>query len=1611
MFHKGLFPFVLTHQSIAGQQTLYDVLGRQIQDAIQSIQRQCVNAQILNAVFVVNEQLVVAQIYIERKNGFAPTDNEMSRYGTTPTLYNVQVRFPFGLNINLDGENIFIPSGEFEHVLVPYKSSSGAVKDDVIRGTSNFDIIYGDGVIKRIQRDRITFTYKDQDVTLPIKDELGVGFKRLTETSAEYDYLEDYRLRLKQDGVYALFYSGSGLPADSRIGLMRYHPEYPGYTHLQNVDSGVEYESRVQGVAERKRAYKQWVQAQSDLVLSSAAGQTWVQSLEQSQTQEPFVLNMTVANGVMLIPSLRMPVTRLRDYQAAIFMRFAAFIEAVNRNRSLRNSHAATINLSVGGGKTYLTYVLLVWIRQLIQTRQLDLSPAYCLAPDAAVANVTVKTVTRQGLATGFTATAVTNKAQMPNAATIDAFTNITQRALREAEGLYNFLMQGLQERMLAFCRSHSLHPFIIINCLYDLGGTSLLKTYKESIDAKRIYLLVEGQKNLLRNTGMQAITALRNLLQIFETLRESANQDSLEQGLIAAIGRAGNASANINIRYDQDVNMPNSMKGCVTGDKINVTKIDAVMLRNILIFRNTNARTRKVNYVAVRNLLVRMACLNSTEAALLLANSGGLGNTNTEVEMQRQIEMLLKPATQRLQELLQKNPKDDTCHYEIYLFLNDFFSTIPDAINVKKQLNQKNIYAQAVQSSVQLVNEVCKWLQQQLAQLAQVEGVDAARILVEEYALQPNITLIEASHQLAGFMGLALTGNTKSNGQAEDLLLGHVPVFSPEGFASYIEYLASLEGKVAIAVQAQFGLFAVNRRGAKITKNDIKVRLQEIFTTLAIADEVHKEAYRFLYDPNNQHYQRIDAVTRRLLNQRLLDILPHRIGMSGTINDVANRAFGPDSLYKLGTQAMMRRGMVKVVNIESNFASAACREEVALDDDEYAKCFVVDYFVANCHLNMVQVVNGRAVVPSLYELSQGLVFGSDLPEQYRDRICYYFNLLVKARETGERQEQAALLQRINAKRQERVALLNKKLCGEIPLDTHEVQGLERAQQQNTESRVRLRDNVYLENFVGNIGIQPLVLYDFQAMQLSILLNYLLALYLEFILSKSGSPKELSEIIGLQNKLADYNYSLLDIAKANNLKEAVDLVKLCAGVDEQLLTDDAAKIFIAERLRNSEMAGVWCGWVKQHKNEVSSFAGSLSFSRFQLCPYLNGLITCSRDEFESGTSMLLFATPAELTGYSHEPIGNMLEVPNPKIDYRRLSVLLGQERFIESDVEELLPLIHFIARTSRSYDAKNQAGGRAIRTPYGQVRYIEYLSDLNAFLARHNFGEHIALSLFQVEVSFNDIFTFDSQHAEQIREKTKLNRQLLLLLDDFYKYCGDNRDEYLSILCRMISFSLLRENVEIALDNQYRMALFIAMTLQPELACNYLNDPEQDLSCFDDILRVLTTEYARVKERVPELDELAAQRDAAVLRDSEHRGIIWSEIYSQAVYRYDSLPEETMQFITFDKSMSRFMQALHIARVTEITILYWTTMVNDIYYLYRIKSVQADQLAAKFESIYQTTSAVHKCATAYQAFQGGSRVTSTLQWLGDKFDGVRRTLAGNGEQHPQRGTVRLNRKR
>lgn len=1389
----------------------------------------------------INNKLVLAQVYVERQNGFAPTKE--NKYGTTPMSYKVQVRFPFGLETTLGQDTIFLPSGDFVQTLQPYRSGN-KVSDDVQRDVEPKEIAHGPGVTITSNEETISLNADPggEAIAFSYKKEAGKGYDVIPFGGIEYLDLEDYNLKSKMTGVYPLFYSSANT---SRKGLLVHHDNYPGYNRHQR---GV-HEPMHDGLsAQRQKEYLAFLEQANNQIMATPAGKRWESNTQHSPIGSQYIFDMTIVNGITLFTQSGLPVTRLRDYQLELFNNCLHFIDSVNEQNRTHHLHkgiAGKINMGVGAGKTFFTFTLLQHLKQSSKKTPELSAPPFCLAPDEAVAEVTATSINRQGTTTGTSAIAISKIEQMPDRKFIKLYRVLTEQAKIDAQTVDDFIKKDLQNEMLDYCKTNHLHPIQIINFLsskfinYNLAER--VSIFKDSIDVKRLLLVVEGQKTIINKTGMMGITALKNLLEQFTAVKEGIEK---ERGNIL-FNEANQELRPIKspiINYNQRVDLPRSIATATPDGTINIATITEAELRSIVMTKYKN------NPRASRDALMRIACLQDKEAAIILANSGGLGNTYTTEQLTQQIKKFLPLAVNQLKNLACKAMHTPGEHYTLYLYLNELFSIIPDKIYLNGNLDREKIsrddfghylYVQSLKDNIRLVDTITRSIDNKIKSLKTiVQTSDVEPALLQQYGISETSTVFEAANQLAGIASLDITGIAAEDNA--NLLLTHIPVFTPEGLASYFEHLAGLLGQPKVKFNEQLGIYALKEQTSIVSKQNIADRLQQILNAVMIADEVHKEEYKFLYETSNPIYQRINHITKQYLGKQFIDILPHRIGMSGTMNDIAAKAFGKTTIYNLSIQKMMQQGLMKQVGIETETPSRQKFNGLNIffspQKQDYAKLIVVDYFIQNSHLSIKNILTTGNCTIDLFNVSKGIVFSKVADQELNDYLVYYFNLLIQKNPVGEdRAVQHVLFHGINLKRQERLNLLQNKLAGRDKLTPTEIEHIKLFNRTTNRPVTVIDDKIVNVNKL--LTVAPLTVETLQGHHRHAFHNNLFALYLEYILSKSSAKKEASDIIGLQNVLFEKGVHLLEIAKVKNDREVENILSLMDQVDPKSITQDDLKHFIKSRIKDEALQTQWVNSALTHKNNHQAFARSLVEQTQTInLPYL---VTTNRDEFESGTVMTLIGSARERTGYSHEPVGIVVDAP---ADIDRLVSING---FIEKldtaelsslDIEHFFTDLQALTQDTFSYDEKNQAGGRLLRTPYGQGRFIQYQTKINALVAQGQAAGNHAISALKLETSFQDIFTFDEQQAQEERASISFNREAFILL----KQDKADINSFYKAVYRRFGKELQSESTQ-EQYNQYishRIPLIWAMKYEPETALQYFT--EQRDTVFERIKSTIT---------------------------------------------------------------------------------------------------------------------------------------------------------------------------
>ena len=611
------------------------------------------------------------------------------------------------------------------------------------------------------------------------------------------------------------------------------------------------------------------------------------------------------------------------------------------------------------------------------------------MTPDEAVAEVTATSINRQGAATGSSAIAVSSVAQMPSRRFSKLYEDLTEKALIDAQNVDKFIQKDLQDEIVGYCRQNHLHPLQIINFLGSMGGwhaTNKMPVFKDSMDPKRLLLIVEGQKTLLNITGMMGITALRNLLDQFTALKEGIEKEKANVLFSDAQAEPGKVRNPV-INYNQVIDLPGSLSGVIPNDKINMAEITVKDLHALLQKKYKNSPR------SIRDVLIRMACLQDKDAAVILANSGGLGNTYSLEQLNEQIQSFLPLAINQLTTLARKQNHTPREHYTMYLCLNELFSSIPEPIRLQTQLanmvemdkwgyrNQAavdqiktdfthHLYVMSLQDNIKLVETIKSSIEGRIASLQTIDKLPTAdQESLRQYGITEKTSAIEAANQLAGIASLDVTGT--ANGYNAKVLLTHTPVFTPEGFACYFEHLAGLVGQPKVNFAEQNGIYALKRQKQLVTKKEVMDRLSQVLSAIMIADEVHKKEFRFLYDKSDPFYQRINRITQQFLGKQFIDVLPHRIGMSGTMNHTAEKAFSKNVLYTLSIQKMIGQGLVKHLSSATQVLSGGdfAKPEAAARKQEYAKQLVVDYFTQNNNLSIKNILGNGNCVTDLFNV------------------------------------------------------------------------------------------------------------------------------------------------------------------------------------------------------------------------------------------------------------------------------------------------------------------------------------------------------------------------------------------------------------------------------------------------------------------------------------------------------------------------------------------------------------------------------------------------------------------------------------------------------------------
>jgi hypothetical protein len=228
--------------------------------------------------------------------------------------------------------------------------------------------------------------------------------------------------------------------------------------------------------------------------------------------------------------------------------------------------------------------------------------------------------------------------------------------------------------------------------------------------------------------------------------------------------------------------------------------------------------------------------------------------------------------------------------------------------------------------------------------------------------------------------------------------------------------------------------------------------------------------------------------------------------------------------------------------------------------------------------------------------------------------------------------------------------------------------------------------------------------------------------------------------------------------------------------------------------------------------------------------------------------MAMFGSEREQTGYSHEPVGIIMDVSAFEAinQINQAFELFAQGRGIltETTVENFLVSLQALVGATFSYDEMNQMGGRALRTPHGHVKYVQRLSNINSFLA--DVKPQSPLFALEVETQFEDIFIANEVIAQEKRASITFNRVALSFLNqpepmtlaDYYKRVGLHFAE-------IVSDDRSKRQCEQYMH--YRLPLLWAMKYQRALVVNYLSFNKEDF--FDEIRLGVADDLQRVPPR------------------------------------------------------------------------------------------------------------------------------------------------------------------
>ena len=240
----------------------------------------------------------------------------------------------------------------------------------------------------------------------------------------------------------------------------------------------------------------------------------------------------------------------------------------------------------------------------------------------------------------------------------------------------------------------------------------------------------------------------------------------------------------------------------------------------------------------------------------------------------------------------------------------------------------------------------------------------------------------------------------------------------------------------------------------------------------------------------------------------------------------------------------------------------------------------------------------------------------------------------------------------------------------------------------------------------------------------------------------------------------------------------------------------------------------------------------------------------------------------ERTGYSHEPLGIVVDAPAGIDNMLAIDVFIKKLDTKQLEIAHIKPFftaLQVLANDTLSYDEKNQAGGRALRTPYGHGKFVQYQTSINKLITISQKAGNKAIFALKLESQFDDIFTSDEKSAQEERASITFNREAFSLLDREY---NDINKFYIDV-CRRFKKQLLSNETQEQYNHYIneRLPLIWAMKYEPAVALEYFADQtKQNDAVFTRITAVIVP---------PSAEELALGEpsDASELDSSDDEAI------------------------------------------------------------------------------------------------------------------------------------------